>query len=92
MGVISILKRFVPASLRPPLRKCVDLIRRESLYDLRIQSELETFDDLNVQDLPPIMHYWSNKYVVPMLAPFGFTDAITCRVSAGNFRGRPCPS
>jgi SAM-dependent methyltransferase len=76
MSVISLLKRFVPAPIRLPLRRCVNLIRRKSPYDSRIQSELETFHDLNVQDLPPVMHYWSNKYLAPMLAPFGFTDAI----------------
>jgi SAM-dependent methyltransferase len=78
MSIIPILKRFVPAPLRPPLRKCVNFLRDRSLYGSRIQSELETFDDANVQDLPPIMHYWSNKYLVPMFAPFGFTDAIQC--------------
>ena len=78
MKVISILKGFVPYPLRPPLRKCVNFLRQKSRYGTRVQSELEMFDELNVQDLPRIMHYWSNKYLVPMLAPFGFTDSMQC--------------
>ena len=44
-------------------------------YALRIQDEQGHFDEcLNVHDLPDIFHYWSNKYLVPMFAPCGFTN------------------
>jgi SAM-dependent methyltransferase len=76
MGVVSILKRFVPAPLRPPLRKCFNLVTGKSLYDSRIQSEIAAFENLNVQDLPPIMYYWANRHLLPMLEPLGFTNAI----------------
>lgn len=49
-----------------------------SPYCSRVQGELETFEGVNVQDVPPIMHYWANTHVVPMVAPFGFTDALQC--------------
>ncbi len=45
-------------------------------YKSRIQTELGAFTGLDVQDLPPILGYWATKYVAPMLAPFGFTNAI----------------
>src|SRR5436190_1991394 len=76
MSLISTLKKLVPAKLRPPLRNCVNLLSRKSTYDLRVRNELQTFDDLDVQDRPLIMQYWADKYLAPMLAPFGFTDAI----------------
>lgn len=38
---------------------------------LRIKNELKTFDDnVNVHDLPEIAHYWSNRYLKPMLEEF----------------------
>lgn len=47
----------------------------EGDYELRVSKEQSQFDDcLNVHDLPDIFHYWSNKYLVPMLAPCGFTN------------------
>jgi len=78
MTIRYIAKRFVPAPLRPPLRKCLDFFRGQSQYRMRIESELAGYEDVNVQDLPAIAHYWSNKHLMPMLAPFGFTDALQC--------------
>jgi SAM-dependent methyltransferase len=77
MNIVPVLKRFVPLPLRPPLRRCLHLLRGTSRYGNRLQSEIETFTGINVQDsLPPIMQYWSNKYLSPMLSPFGFSDAV----------------
>jgi SAM-dependent methyltransferase len=43
-------------------------------YAARIASEKETYRDcLDVHDLPPILHYWSNRYVRPKLEAFGFS-------------------
>ena len=37
--------------------------------------ELEIFaNQTEVNDLPPIFHYWSNKYLRPMLEQFGFSN------------------
>ncbi|MES2624716.1 MAG: class I SAM-dependent methyltransferase [Pseudomonadota bacterium] len=44
-------------------------------YSRRVAKELESYNETtNIHDLPPIFHYWSNKYLVPKLAPFGITD------------------
>ena len=63
-------------------------------YRKRLRSELGFYSACaNVQDLPAIAHYWSNKFLVPMLRPLGFTNAIelvrpyilrTCRKSPGT--------
>jgi 2-polyprenyl-3-methyl-5-hydroxy-6-metoxy-1,4-benzoquinol methylase len=76
MNIVSTLKRFVPPPLRPRLRTCLHLLRGPIRYNSRVQTELNAFTGVNVQDVPPIMRYWSKKYLAPMLAPFGFTDAI----------------
>jgi SAM-dependent methyltransferase len=75
------VKKGTPAWLHPPLRKCLRLARRifatPVSYEQRVQKEFETFKGQEVvHDLPLIAHYWSNKFLVPMLAPFGFTDSI----------------
>jgi len=47
----------------------------EQEYEQRLLSEKGQFDDcLNVHDLPEIFHYWSNRYLVPMFEPFGFSS------------------
>ncbi len=77
MNIVSALKRFVPPPLRPPLRRCLHFLRGRSRYGNRVQSEIETFTNINVlETLPPIAHYWAHKYIPPMVAPFGFNDAI----------------
>jgi len=44
-------------------------------YSGRLLAEQAAFRDCeNVHDLPGIFHYWSNKYVLPMMQPFGFTS------------------
>src|SRR5262245_40966171 len=78
MSILSAGKRYVPAPLRPPLRKCLNLLRSPFRYKSRIENELAAFEDSVVEDLPPIAHYWSNKHLVPMLAPFGFTSGFEC--------------
>jgi len=40
----------------------------------KLRRELETFNDnINVHDLPDIFHYWSNKYLRPMLEEYGIS-------------------
>lgn len=44
-------------------------------YQERLQAETRNYADcLNVEDLPPIFHYWSNRYVRPRLEEFGFSS------------------
>jgi SAM-dependent methyltransferase len=80
MKILPALKRFVPPSLRPPLRKCLHLarsvVRPTSAYDARVQNELKAFADENILAIPAIMDYWAKTYLAPMLSPFGFTDSI----------------
>jgi len=79
MQIVSTLKRFVPRPLRPPLRKCYRLLCPNSAYALRTQNEIETFNAIEqVHDLPAISHYWSEKYIVPLLTPYGFRNSIEC--------------
>jgi len=43
-------------------------------YTAYIATEKETHRDcLDVRDLPPVFHYWSNRYVRPRLELFGFS-------------------
>lgn len=44
-------------------------------YDERVRRERERFAaTLNVHDLPPIFHYWSNRYLRPMAEELGFSS------------------
>ena len=44
-------------------------------YRLRLVAEKGRYEDcLEVHDLPPVFHYWSNKYLRPKLESFGFSD------------------
>ena len=43
-------------------------------YHARVRAEKGVYEDcLIVHDLPPIFHYWSNKYIRPKLEAFGFS-------------------
>jgi hypothetical protein len=45
----------------------------EADYKARVSAEIATFEnDEMVHDLPAIFHYWSNKYLLPTITPFGF--------------------
>jgi SAM-dependent methyltransferase len=63
-------------------------------YKGKLEIEKERFrNDEKVHELPAIFHYWSNKYVAPLLAEFGVTQAeeLYCRylnTSAQGCNGR----
>ena len=45
----------------------------DSEYAARVAAEIATFEnDAIVHNLPDIFHYWSNKYLLPTIKPFGF--------------------
>jgi SAM-dependent methyltransferase len=47
--------------------------RQPDDYAARLTSELETYRDcIDVNDLPQIFHYWSNKYLAPRFSKLGF--------------------
>src|SRR6266481_6001609 len=77
MTIISTLKHCVPRPLRPPLRKCAYRLFPSLRYASRVQMEIDTYTAIeNVHDLPAIAHYWSEKYIIPMLEPFGFRNSV----------------
>jgi SAM-dependent methyltransferase len=44
-------------------------------YRRRVEAERARFDRISeVHDLPPIFHYWSQKYVAPLLAEYGYAS------------------
>jgi SAM-dependent methyltransferase len=44
-------------------------------YGSRVKSEVKRYkDQVNIHDLPPIFHYWSGKYLRPMLNEVGLSS------------------
>ncbi len=72
---------WIPRPLHPPLRwlraAVRTLLRKCFAYNTRVEAELHSFTNCaSVQNLPAISQYWSNKFLIPMLEPFGFTNVI----------------
>jgi len=45
------------------------------MTDSKIKQELKTFNEnVDIHDLPDIYHYWSNKYLKPLLEECGFSN------------------
>ena len=58
---------------RAALRRLTAASAASSQYDARLASEVRRYEGVtNVHDLPPIFHYWSNRYLRPKLERFGF--------------------
>jgi len=79
-----IARRF-PTFLRAPMKRLWDASLRATAsggrrlnsfeYERRFSSETAIFEHQKVvHDLPEIYHYWSNKYVRPILEQFGFSN------------------
>ena len=48
---------------------------QDAAYAAKIAAERATFDDqAEIHELPAIFHYWSNKYLRPMLEEYGFSN------------------
>lgn len=46
-----------------------------SRYEARVASELDIYRNcVDVHNLPPVFHYWSNRHIRPLVEPHGFTD------------------
>lgn len=43
-------------------------------YQAKILAEKNYKDVVDINVLPDILHYWSNKYLKPMLEEFGFSN------------------
>ena len=60
-------------SLRPWLTRLRSRWRSDD-YDARLSAEIATFEgQVNVHDLPPMFHYWSNRYLRPLFEAFGYS-------------------
>ncbi len=60
------------ASANPPV---LAIAPRDAAYAAKIAAERVTFDDqAEIHELPAIFHYWSNKYLRPMLEEYGFSN------------------
>ena len=70
----AFLRRHLPRPVLAFARAARAHLRtRAGDYRHRIAAETATFaEQAEVHDLPPIFHYWSNRYLRPMLEPFGF--------------------
>jgi SAM-dependent methyltransferase len=61
----------VPAAEAPAAGSAVTA---DPNYEARIAAEIQTFaDQVHVHDLPEIFHYWSNKYLRPMMESLGYS-------------------
>lgn len=50
-------------------------MQMDSEYQARVAAETSTFSgQVEVHDLPPIFHYWSNQWLRPQLEVFGFSN------------------
>lgn len=87
---------YLPAA--PLIRRLYRILPRPVTAWLRLLAERLRFADTAVvHDLPPIAHYWSNRYLVPLLQSFGFSNleqffliylrkACTCAPAGSNCR------
>jgi SAM-dependent methyltransferase len=56
-----------------PRQDTVVTTHDDASYQARVSAEIATFEnDIAVHNLPEIFHYWSNKYLLPTITPFGF--------------------
>ena len=86
-GILSVARRIrsavsgrpsesvpVVAAMETQRRPDVDIeLGSNAEYASRVAAEIATFEnDSIVHNLPDIFHYWSNKYLLPTIQPFGF--------------------
>ena len=69
-----LVSRSIPAAPAPAEPETAG--PEESEYERKLRRERDHFGGVaNIHDLPPIFHYWSNKYIRPLVEEFGFTLA-----------------
>lgn len=68
-------KTTVVATIVLARRKLASLTLHIMSYEAKVEQELRKYQDMgNVHELPPIYHYWSNKFLRPKLETLGFSD------------------
>jgi len=70
----TMLRRHLPGPMLRLVQRARARMRRAGAsYVSRLEQEQRNFAACEtVHDLPPIFHYWSNRYLRPMLERFGF--------------------
>lgn len=72
------VSRHLPNAIKRPLYQALMSPERAPAapdYAARIAAETSIFtDQVEVHDLPPIFHYWSNTWLRPQLEMFGFSN------------------
>ena len=85
-----LLRRHLPAPVLRLARIARTRVRSGgAAYSARVEKEKHNFAACEtVHDLPPIFHYWSNRYLRPKLESFGFShpDAFFVRSLAAQRR------
>lgn len=78
---IEKLKRRMPRPIKTVLKPIYHLYKKitykpiPKTYAHQLADEIDRFaGELEVNDLPEIFHYWSNKYLVPKFSPHGFNN------------------
>ncbi len=96
----AVRRRWWPRQITEPAATIVSAADRtpddaiDPDYARRAQQEVERFaTDVDVHALPEIFHYWSNRYLRPILESFGFShpdDFFARQIAAVQARtGRP---
>jgi len=72
LGLLQHIKRVLTPILRAPNKSRLACVID---YFIRTANEQVNFSDrTDIHDLPPIYHYWSNKFLRPKLETYGYTD------------------
>lgn len=74
----NLFRRLARLGLRQPpaheQRKSVDDNQDREYKRRLVQERAHYADDIDIHALPPIFHYWSNKYLLPMEIEFGASN------------------
>ena len=72
---VSYLRRTIQISFeKKNFNSAIDMNIDSNSYDEKLSQELNIFTtDVNVHNLPDIFHYWSNKFLKPMMEEIGCT-------------------
>lgn len=72
-GTLGAVRKIRSKLMQRRSDQVTDSVSNDPEYLARVSAEIATFDNVDVvHDLPPIFHYWSNKYLLPLIEPFGF--------------------
>jgi len=80
-SLVTLIKKHLPRPIKKFLTPAYHAYKKARYsmsppsYDEQLLTEVSRFEqEEEVNDLPAIFHYWSNKYLVPKLKPYGFSN------------------